>query len=192
MVAIVQDNAGNTASVKNAVERLGFPCRVTGNADELKRADKVIFPGVGEAGSAMSYLRERELDRVIVGLRQPVLGICLGLQLLCRYSEEGNTPCMEIFDAEVKRFPPDDIVPHMGWNTLRDTRWPLFTGFNEDEPVYFVHGYYAGIAEQTVATCNYIVPFRAAMQKENFYATQFHPEKSGPVGERILENFLKL
>ena len=192
MVAIVQYNAGNTASVKNAVERLGFPCRVTGNADELKRADKVIFPGVGEAGSAMSYLRERKLDRVIAGLRQPVLGICLGLQLLCRYSEEGNTPCMGVFDAEVKRFPPDDIVPHMGWNTLRDTRPPLFAGFSEDETVYFVHGYYAGVAEQTVATCHYIVPFSAAMQKENFYATQFHPEKSGPVGERILENFLKL
>lgn len=192
MITIVQYNAGNTASVKNAVERLGFPCRVTGNADELERADKVIFPGVGEAGSAMSYLRERKLDRVIAGLRQPVLGICLGLQLLCRYSEEGNTPCMGVFDAEVKRFPPDDIVPHMGWNTLRDTRPPLFTGFSEDEPVYFVHGYYAGLSEHTIATCEYILPFSAAMQKDNFYATQFHPEKSGHAGERILENFLKL
>ena len=192
MIAILQYNAGNATSVKNAVERLGYVCRLAGNAEELVRADKVIFPGVGEAGSAMSYLRERGLDRVITGLKQPVLGICLGLQLLCRHTEEGNTSCMGIFNTIVRRFPPNDIVPHVGWNTLRDTRSPLFTGHNEEEPLYFVHSYYAGISEQSIAICDYIAPFSAAMQKGNFYATQFHPEKSGSTGERILANFLEL
>lgn len=207
MIAIIQYNAGNTASVKNAVERLGYPCRVTDRTEEIRHADKVIFPGVGEAGSAMQYLRERGLDRVIVSLRQPTLGICLGLQLLCRFSEEGSTPCMGVFDAEVKRFPAEDIVPHMGWNTLRDTRSPLFSDFNTGgegntgdeargdnagDSIYFVHSYYAGLSKDTIATCDYIVPFSAAMWKSNFYATQFHPEKSGPVGEQILRNFLKL
>lgn len=201
MIAIIQYNAGNTASVKNAVERLGYPCCVTGNADEIRHADKVIFPGVGEAGSAMRYLREQGLDRILLSLHQPVLGICLGLQLMCRFSEEGNTRCLGIFDTEVKRFPAEDIVPHMGWNTLRDTRFPLFDGFTPgNEPntrdsgdsVYFVHGYYAGISEHTIAACDYIVPFSAAMRRDNFYATQFHPEKSGHVGEHILKNFLKL
>ena len=207
MIAIIQYNAGNTASVKNAVERLGYPCRVTDCPEEIRHADKVIFPGVGEAGSAMQYLRERGLDRVIVSLRQPTLGICLGLQLLCRFSEEGSTPCMGVFDAEVKRFPAEDIVPHMGWNTLRDTRSPLFSDFktggdgnagdeargdNAGDSIYFVHSYYAGLSKDTIATCDYIVPFSAAMWKSNFYATQFHPEKSGPVGEQILRNFLKL
>ena len=207
MIAIIQYNAGNTASVKNAVERLGYPCRVTDCPEEIRHADKVIFPGVGEAGSAMQYLRERGLDRVIVSLRQPTLGVCLGLQLLCRFSEEGSTPCMGVFDAEVKRFPADDIVPHMGWNTLRDTHSPLFSDFNTGgegntgdeargdnagDSIYFVHSYYAGLSKDTIATCDYIVPFSAAMWKSNFYATQFHPEKSGPVGEQILRNFLKL
>ena len=207
MIAIIQYNAGNTASVKNAVERLGYPCRVTDDPKQIEKADKVIFPGVGEAGSAMHYLRERGLDRVIVSLRQPTLGVCLGLQLLCRFSEEGSTPCMGVFDAEVKRFPAEDIVPHMGWNTLRDTRSPLFSYFNTGgegntgdeargdnagDSIYFVHSYYAGLSKDTIATCDYIVPFSAAMWKSNFYATQFHPEKSGPVGEQILRNFLKL
>ncbi len=201
MIAIIQYNAGNTASVKNAVERLGCPCRVTDHPEEIRNANKVIFPGVGEAGSAMHYLRERALDRVIVSLRQPTLGICLGLQLMCRFSEEGNTPCMGIFDAEVKRFPAVDIVPHMGWNTLRDTRSPLFDGFiadnkansgNAGDSVYFVHSYYTELSEEAIAACDYIVPFSAAMWKNNFYATQFHPEKSGPAGEQILRNFLKL
>lgn len=195
MIAIIQYNAGNTTSVKNAVERLGYPCRVTDSAEEIMQADKVIFPGVGEAGSAMKYLRERELDNVIIALRQPTLGICLGLQLLCRFSEEGNTPCMGIFDAEVKRFPATDIVPHMGWNTLQDTRSPLFRDFtagNDGDSVYFVHGYYAGLSGDSIATSQYILPFSAAMHKGNFYATQFHPEKSGITGERILKNFLQL
>ena len=195
MIAIIQYNAGNTASVKNAVERLGYPCRVTDHAEEILHADKVIFPGVGEAGSAMQYLRERSLDRVIISLKQPTLGICLGLQLLCRFSEEGSTPCMGILDADVKRFPAEEIVPHMGWNTLRDTRTPLFSDFNEGQTgnaVYFVHGYYAGLSKDTIATCDYILPFSAAMHKNNFYATQFHPEKSGPTGEQILRNFLQL
>ena len=207
MIAIIQYNAGNTASVKNAVERLGYPCRVSDQPKEIQKADKVIFPGVGEAGSAMQYLRERGLDRVIIALQQPTLGICLGLQLLCRFSEEGNTRCLGIFDTEVKRFSAEDIVPHMGWNTLRDTRSPLFSDFNaggdsnagdkargdkEGDSVYFVHSYYAGLSKETIAKCDYIVPFSAAMWKSNFYATQFHPEKSGPVGEQILRNFLKL
>lgn len=207
MIAIIQYNAGNTASVKNAVERLGYPCKVTDRPEEIRLADKVIFPGVGEAGSAMQYLRERGLDRVIIDLQQPTLGICLGLQLLCRFSEEGNTCCLGIFDTEVKRFSAEDIVPHMGWNTLRDIRSPLFNDFNaggdsnagdkargdnEGNSVYFVHSYYAGLSKETIAECDYIVPFSAAMWKSNFYATQFHPEKSGPVGEQILRNFLKL
>lgn len=195
MIAIIQYNAGNTASVKNAVERLGYPCHVTDHAEEIVHADKVIFPGVGEAGSAMHYLRERALDRVIISLQQPTLGICLGLQLLCRSSEEGSTRCMGIFDAEVKRFPAGDIVPHMGWNTLRDTRSPLFRDLEEGpagDSVYFVHSFHAGLSRDTIATCDYILPFSAAMHKNNFYATQFHPEKSGPTGEQILRNFLQL
>jgi glutamine amidotransferase len=192
MIAIIKYNAGNITSVEHAVKRLGLPCLVTEEVDEIFCADKVIFPGVGEAKSAMAYLRERGLDEVIQSLRQPVLGICLGLQLMCRHSEEGDTPCMGIFDATVKKFPPLDIVPHMGWNNLEEVKSPLFKEFGPDDTVYFVHGYYAELCEQTIARCNYILPFSAAMQKDNFYATQFHPEKSGSVGEQILENFLRL
>lgn len=192
MIAIIKYNAGNITSVEHAVKRLGLPCLVTEEVDEIFCADKVIFPGVGEAKSAMTYLRERGLDEVIQSLRQPVLGICLGLQLMCRHSEEGDTPCMGIFDATVKKFPPLDIVPHMGWNNLEEVKSPLFKEFGPDDTVYFVHGYYAELCEQTIARCNYILPFSAAMQKDNFYATQFHPEKSGSVGEQILENFLRL
>ena len=192
MVAIIKYNAGNIASVKNAVERLGHQCVITDSEVEIRRADKVIFPGVGEASSAMKYLREREMDSVIKSLTQPVLGICLGLQLMCRYSEEGNTDCLGIFDAAVKKFPPTDIVPHIGWNNLYDTTSLLFNGFGNDDTVYFVHSYFAEICEQTIAKCNYILPFSAAMRKNNFFATQFHPEKSGNVGEKILKNFLNL
>ncbi len=192
MIAIIKYNAGNIASVKNAVERMGYECKVTDDIDEIRGAKKVIFPGVGEAGSAMIHLKERGLDSIIQSLVQPTLGICLGLQLMCRSSQEGNTVCLGIFDTEVRKFPPTDIVPHMGWNNLEVTDNPLFAGFSEDDTVYFVHSYYAGICSQTIARCNYIVPFSAAMQKGNFYATQFHPEKSGEVGERILRNFLEL
>jgi glutamine amidotransferase len=185
MIAIIQYNAGNITSVRNAVERLGYACKVTGDSREILSAEKVIFPGVGEAGSAMTYLRERGLDETVRSLTQPAMGICLGLQLMCRRSEEGNTQCLGIFDTEVKRFPATDIVPHIGWNNLEVERNPLFTGFDRDDAVYFVHSYYAEICPETIARCDYILPFSAAIQKDNVYATQFHPETSGDVGERI-------
>ncbi len=192
MIAIIKYNAGNITSVKNAVERLGYECKVTDDIDEILSAEKVIFPGVGEAKSAMNHLESKGLDKIIQSLVQPTLGVCLGLQLMCRYSEEGDTKCLGIFDAKVKKFPSTDIVPHMGWNNLEVGVNPLFNGFGEDDTVYFVHSYYAEICSETIARCNYILPFSAAMQKDNFYATQFHPEKSGDVGERILRNFLEL
>ena len=192
MIAIIKYNAGNIASVENAVKRLGYSCKVTDDIDEIRQAEKVIFPGVGEAKSAMNYLYERGLDTVIKSLRQPTLGVCLGLQLMCNHSEEGETTCMGIFDADVKKFPPVDIVPHMGWNTLTLMESSLFNGFGKEDTVYFVHSYYAELCNQTIAQCDYILPFSAAMQRDNFYATQFHPEKSGSVGETILHNFLRL
>ncbi len=192
MIAIIKYNAGNITSVKNAVERLGYGCKVTDDIGEILSAEKVIFPGVGEAGSAITYLKNRGLDEVIQSLAQPTLGVCLGLQLMCRHSEEGNTECLDIFDADVKKFPATDIVPHMGWNNLEVMDNPLFSGFRKDDTVYFVHSYYAEICSDTIARCNYILPFSAAIQKNNFYATQFHPEKSGDVGENILKNFLEL
>lgn len=191
-VAIIKYNAGNIASVQNSLTRLGYESVVTDDIDELRNANKVIFPGVGEAGSAMKYLKDRNLDEVIRSLKQPVLGICLGQQLMCAFSEEGNVNCLGIFKTMVKKFPPNDLVPHMGWNSLTKLSGPLFQGINESDDVYFVHSYYAELCDNTVATCNYILPFSAALQKDNFYATQFHPEKSGTVGEQILMNFLKL
>ena len=192
MVAIIKYNAGNIASVKNAVQRLGFDCVITDDINKIQNANKVIFPGVGEAKSAMNHLTNNGLSGCIKSLLQPTLGICLGLQLLCQYSEEGDTECLKIFETSVKKFPADDIVPHMGWNNISINTEPLFKGLNKDDAVYFLHSYYAGICEQTIATCNYILPFSAAMRKDNFYATQFHPEKSGDVGELILKNFLEL
>lgn len=192
MIAIIKYNAGNITSVKNAIERLGFKCVVTDDERQIRSADKVIFPGVGEASSAMNYLRERQLDQLITSLTQPVLGICLGQQLLCNFSEEGNTHCLGIFEVQVKKFPATEIVPHMGWNSLTKTKSPIFEGINQSNDVYFVHGYYCELSEHTIAVCDYILPFSAAMQKGNFYATQFHPEKSANVGEQILKNFLKL
>lgn len=193
MIALINYNAGNITSVKNAIERLGFSCLITDNADEIRSASKVIFPGVGEASSAMNYLKAKGLDQVICSLTQPVLGICLGQQLLCQFSEEGNTECLGIFPVQVKKFPPLDIVPHMGWNTLQiNGRSPLLNAIQEDDDVYFVHSYYCEASNYSLATCNYILPFSAAMQKDNFYATQFHPEKSAGIGERILLNFLEL
>jgi imidazole glycerol-phosphate synthase subunit HisH len=192
MIALVKYNAGNITSVKNAVERLGYSCLVTDDATILKLAEKVIFPGVGEASSAMNYLKEKGLDEVIKNLTQPVLGICLGQQLLCQFSEEGNTECLGVFDATVKKFEPKLKVPHMGWNTITELNSELYNGISTDEDFYFVHSYYAEISNQTTAICEYIVPFSASMEKENFYATQFHPEKSSNVGEQFLLNFLKL
>ena len=192
MIAIVKYNAGNIQSVKNAVERLGFSCIVTDDENELKSADKVIFPGVGEASSAMNYLKERKLDEIIKNLKQPVLGICLGQQLLCNFSEEGNTQCLGIFDVNVKKFEGKEKVPHMGWNNLSEIESELFKGISPENDFYFVHSYYAEIGKNTTSICDYINPFSASMQKDNFYATQFHPEKSSKIGEQLLLNFLKL
>jgi glutamine amidotransferase len=192
MIAIVKYNAGNIRSVQNALTRLGQESIITDNTDVLSKADKVIFPGVGEAASAMKYLGERGLDKAIISLTQPVLGICLGLQLMCRHSEERNTRCLGIFDADVKLFPPVDKIPHMGWNNCMTLKGDLFKGLTTMDDLYFVHSYYAEISRDTSATCDYIVPFSAAMQKNNFYATQFHPEKSAEKGEIVLKNFLAL
>lgn len=192
MIAILKYNAGNIKSVQNALTRLGYKSIITDNPAELIKADKVIFPGVGEASSAIQYLKERGLDRTIISLKQPVLGICLGLQLMCRFSEERETKCLGIFDADVKLFPPVDKIPHMGWNNCLTMKGDLFKGITGDDDLYYVHSYYAEISSSTIATCEYIVPFSAAMQKENFYATQFHPEKSAETGEKILKNFLEL
>ncbi len=192
MIAILKYNAGNVTSVKNAVERLGYDCIISDVEDEILQSDKVIFPGVGEASTAMKYLKDKNLDVLLKNLRQLVLGICLGQQLMCKYSEEGNTTCLGIFNTAVKKFPPKDLVPHMGWNNLIETKSELFKDISTKDDVYFVHSYYAEICEQTVATCDYILPFSAAMQSNNFYATQFHPEKSGDLGNKILKNFLSL
>lgn len=191
-VAIVKYNAGNIKSVTLALQRLGITPILTDSADELKAADKVIFPGVGEAGSAMRYLRKRGLDQLLPSLKQPFLGVCLGLQLMCSHSEEGDTTCLGIFPNKVKKFPPQDKVPHMGWNLLECYGHPLFKELSEESYFYFVHSYYAELGEDTIGKSNYILPFSAVLQRDNFYAIQPHPEKSGKEGERFLENFLKL
>ena len=192
MIVIIKYNAGNTKSVQNALTRLGFESIISDDPTIILNAEKVIFPGVGEASTAMRYLKERRLDEVIKSVTQPFLGICLGLQLMCKKTEEGNTTCLGIFDTDVKRFPPKDIVPHMGWNNFETIGGDLFNNINRCDDVYYVHSYYATLNEDTVATCNYIVPFSAALQKNNFYATQFHPEKSAGIGMQILNKFLKL
>lgn len=193
-VAIVKYNAGNVYSVVNALKRLGIEPLLTDDAEELMKADRVLFPGQGEASGAMEYLKARRLDEVIRNLQQPVLGICIGQQLLCRHSEEGDVDCIGVFDAEVKRFQPqrhEDKVPCMGWNALHDTKSPLMEGV-DGEYVYFVHSYYVPLCSETVATADYILPYSAAMHKDNFYTCQFHPEKSGRVGEQIIKNFLAI
>ncbi len=192
MIAIIKYNAGNIKSVENALLRLGYDCVVTDDVGTLIEADKVIFPGVGEAKSAMNYLKEQGLDRVIINLKQPVLGICLGLQLMCSESEEGDTTCLGIFKNKVRRFEEVDLVPHMGWNNLNTLKGVLFKGIQSNDDTYFVHSYYAELSEDTSAICEYIVPFSASLKKDNFYATQFHPEKSADIGEKILKNFLEL
>jgi glutamine amidotransferase len=191
-VAIIKYNAGNVLSVTNALRRLGIDPLVTDEPAILQRADKIIFPGVGEASSAMDYLRRRGLDKIITVLKQPFLGICLGLQLMCRHSDENNTECLGIFDLVVRKFPPLDKVPHIGWNRLDFSDNPLFAGAGENTYLYYVHSYYAETGPGTIATSGYIVPFSAALNKSNFYAIQAHPEKSGKDGAIILQNFINL
>ena len=194
-IAIIKYNAGNIGSVENAVKRLGLTPVVTDQPELITAADRVIFPGQGEAKSTMAYLREHKLDQVITNLKQPVLGICIGMQLLCKHSEEYDTDCLGIFDVDVKRFIPqqhEDKVPQMGWNTIERTSSPIFSGFDKPEFVYFIHSFYAPLCQHTIAQTDYIQPYSSALHKDNFYATQFHPEKSGEVGERILRNFIEL
>ncbi|MGM0551296.1 MAG: imidazole glycerol phosphate synthase subunit HisH [Bacteroidota bacterium] len=191
-IAIIRYNAGNIESVKNALDRLGVESFVTGNADAIQQADKVIFPGVGNAASAMTYLRVQGLDKLLCELKQPVLGICLGMQLFSSFSEEGNTKCLGVLPAKVKKFTGSEKIPHMGWNRISNLSSPLFKGIEEGSYAYFVHSYYMPLTQETTATSDYIQPFTAALNTENFYATQFHPEKSGEVGELILKNFTEL
>lgn len=193
MIALLKYNAGNIQSVSFALERLGVDFIITDNAEEIRKADKVIFPGVGEARTTMKYLREQKIDQVVRELKQPVLGICLGMQLMCEYSEENNTACLGIFDVSVKRFIPsiDQKVPHMGWNQLTSVKNWIDMRL-ENESVYFVHSYYVPVNKFTSAVTEYTVPFSAAMRKNNFYAVQFHPEKSAEAGQIILENFLSV
>jgi glutamine amidotransferase len=191
-VAIVKYNAGNIRSVYFALERLGIEAKITDDQEQIRASDKVIFPGVGEASTTMKYLKEKKLDILLRELTQPVLGICLGLQLMCAHSEEGDTECIGIFGLKVKKFEKKLKVPHMGWNSLQQVSGKLISPDLEGRFVYFVHSYYAALGENTSAIADYIKPFSAAIERDNFYATQFHPEKSGPVGEKILKNFLGL
>ncbi|MEI9958983.1 MAG: imidazole glycerol phosphate synthase subunit HisH [Ferruginibacter sp.] len=201
MIAIIKYNAGNVQSVQYALQRLGAESIVTDDETTIRNADKVIFPGVGHANSAMQYLRERNLDKIIVSLTQPVLGICLGQQLMCNHSEEGDTKCLGIFDTEVKLFQPLPPlgeagrglkIPQIGWNNIYDYNSVLFNGLEENAFTYTVHSYYAELSKETTAKTDYILPYSAALQKNNFYAVQFHPEKSGKIGETILKNFINL
>jgi glutamine amidotransferase len=192
-LAIIRYNAGNIQSVSFALERLNIDFTITDNAEEIQKADKVIFPGVGEASTTMEYIRAKNFDKLIVNLKQPVLGICLGMQLMCKYSEENNTNCLGIFEENVKLFIPekDMKVPHMGWNQLElSDKW--LDSSLQDQNVYFVHSYYVPVNQYTSAITEYINPFSAAMRKDNFYAVQFHPEKSAIAGEKVLQSFLKL
>ena len=194
-LAIIKYNAGNIQSVLYALERIGATAVVTDDTEEIRGADKVIFPGVGEASTAMEYLRERGLDELIRGLRQPVLGICLGMQLMCHYSEENDTDCLGIFAENVKKFAPADPalkVPQIGWNTITGLKTGFFRGVPESSYCYFVHGYYAALGDHTIAETTYIQPYSSALHKGNFYGVQFHPEKSAQTGEQILKNFLAL
>lgn len=197
-VAVIKYNAGNIRSVLFALERLGVEATVTDDHELIRQSSHVIFPGVGAANSAMPYLQEHGLDQLILSLTQPFLGICLGMQLMCRHSEEGNTNCLGIFDISVRKFPATNDegqrvkTPHMGWNSLYNVQSPLMKGLDHNAFMYFVHSYYAEISSYTIAVCNYALPFSAALQKDNFFGVQFHPEKSAAAGEQILKNFLTL
>ena len=194
-IAILKYNAGNIFSLVNAIERLGATPIVSDNPETLAKADRVVFPGQGEAGVAMAYLRERGLDKVVAGLTQPVLGICVGMQLLCSHSEESDTDCIGVFPERVVRFKPQnrqDKIPAMGWNSLHNLKSPLFAGLEDGDFAYFIHSYYAPVGPHTIATAHYTTEYSAAICRGNFYATQFHPEKSGDVGARIIENFLRI
>jgi len=196
-IVIIKYNAGNTKSVEHALQRLDIQPIITDDIETIQKADKVIFPGVGHAAPTMQYLKERNLDNVIKNLKQPVLGICLGQQLMCAHSEEGNVDCLNIFPIQVKKFKIETEnfkIPHIGWNTISELSSPLFNNIENNSYVYFVHSYYCELSDlnETAAVCNYILPFSAALQKDNFYAVQFHPEKSADVGHHILRNFLKI
>ena len=192
-IALIKYNAGNVVSVRNALNRLGIEPIWTDDHDEIRAADKVIFPGVGHINTAMASAKEKGLDVLIPSLKQPVLGICVGLQLMCKHSEEGDTPCVGIFDTQVRKFEAQSQkVPQMGWNTLQDLKSPLFANLPTLPYVYYVHSYYAEYGDTTIATTDYGVSFSAALHRDNFYAVQFHPEKSGDIGSRILQNFLEL
>ena len=200
-ITIIKYNAGNVQSVLYALERMGLTATVTDDHEAIRSADKVIFPGVGEASTAMQYLRERQLDQVIKDLAQPVLGICLGMQLMCAYSEENNTHCIGIFEERVQRFSIDTgsasshvqlKVPQIGWNNIFNLKAPLFSGVHEDAYIYLVHSYYAALGEHTIATAHYGCDFSAALHKRNFYGVQFHPEKSAVAGAQVLQNFIEL
>ena len=191
-IVIINYGAGNIQSIMFAIERLGYKAFLSNNPDEIKAADKVIFPGVGEASYAMKMLNESGLDTLIPTLKQPVFGICLGMQLMCNYSEEGNTKGLGIFDVDVVKFSSKVKVPQMGWNTIYNLKSDLFKGIAENEYMYLVHSFYAPLCAETIATTNYELQYSSALENDNFYGTQFHPEKSGDIGEKILENFLKL
>jgi glutamine amidotransferase len=191
-IAIIKYNAGNIRSVQYALKRMGYDAEVSGDPDYIRKADRVIFPGVGEASTTMNFLRKEGFDKLLRELQQPVLGICLGQQLMCRHSTEGDTECIGIFDTGVLKFTGSLKVPHMGWNSLQNITGKLFEGIPVGSYVYFVHSYYVPVCRDMAAGCEYINPFSAALEKENFFATQFHPEKSGPVGQKILENFIQL
>ncbi len=197
-IVVIKYNAGNIRSVDFALQRIGISATITDDKDEIRSADRVIFPGVGEAATTMHFLKQHKLDTLICDLKQPVLGVCLGLQLMCSHSEEGDTTCLAIFPEKVKKFIPQvgDLshykIPHMGWNSLSELKNPLFEGLSEADYFYFVHSYYATTGADTAATCTYLNPFSAALQRDNFYATQFHPEKSGSAGSKLLSNFINL
>ncbi len=192
-LVVIKYNAGNITSVDFAFKRIGIDVTITDDIEKIRAADKVLFPGVGEASSAMKYLKEHKLDSVLRELKQPVLGICLGMQLMCDYSEEGETDCLGIFNKNVKHFGSKELkVPQIGWNNIFDLKSPLFKNVKNDSFVYFVHGYYAELGKNTIATTDYILKYSSALNKDNFYGAQFHPEKSGDVGEQILKNFIEL
>ncbi len=191
-VVIIKYNAGNVQSVNYALRRLNISAMLTDDAEEILSADKIIFPGVGAAAPAMNYLKDKNLDVVIKNIKQPFFGVCLGMQLLCNYSEEGDTKCLGVFNQNVKKFTGKEKIPQMGWNNIYDLKSPLFKDVAENAYMYFVHSYYVELSEFTIAKTTYMTEYSSALQKDNFYAVQFHPEKSSAAGEKILKNFIEL